>query len=123
MKVKNRVLSVFMVLSLILCALTACAQEKSSEEQSGYTIDNIRDYVVGIDEEMELDNGTRKAVINFDNAATTPALQPVVDEVDEQRHMLHGIRGSKNGWMNEKAAKKKLKPGLHRSSSSRSKNA
>ena len=84
MTVKKRILSVFMVLSLILCAFSACAQEKSSEEQGGYTIDNIRDYVVGINEEMELENGTRKAVIDFDNAATTPALQPVADEVDEQ---------------------------------------
>jgi selenocysteine lyase/cysteine desulfurase len=40
--------------------------------------------VVGLDEKMELENGKKIAVTNFDNAATTPALQPVVDEIDEQ---------------------------------------
>lgn len=33
---------------------------------------------------MELASGGSKAVTNFDNAATTPALQPVVDAVDEE---------------------------------------
>ena len=80
----KRIPALFLALCLVLCALSACAQEQSNEEQSGYTIDNIRDYVVGIDEEMELENGSKTAITNFDNAATTPALQPVADEVDEQ---------------------------------------
>ena len=33
---------------------------------------------------MELENGSKKTVTNFDNAATTPALQPVADEVEEE---------------------------------------
>lgn len=72
------------VLIISLCILAACgqAEDKAAGAADGYTIDNIRDYVVGIDEKMELDNGSKKAVTNFDNAATTPALQPVADEVE-----------------------------------------
>ena len=49
-----------------------------------YTIDNIRDYIVGVNEEIELKDGTKTVQINFDNAATTPAFQPVMDEVNEK---------------------------------------
>lgn len=72
-----------LVLTMIICMLSACGQSAPSADKGGYTLDNIRDYVVGIDEKMELETGEKKAVTNFDNAATTPALQPVVDEVDE----------------------------------------
>ena len=48
---------------------------------SSYTIDNIRDYVVGIDEPVELEDGSKQPQICLDNAATTPALVPVLDEV------------------------------------------
>ena len=86
----RRHLAILMTLVMSLSMLCACGQEKSSGQESsssdkgGYTIDNIRDYVVGLDEEMELEYGGRKTVTNFDNAATTPALQPVEDEVNEQ---------------------------------------
>ena len=40
---------------------------------------------------MELDDGSKRAIINFDNAATTPALQPVSDEVDAQMKMYGSI--------------------------------
>ena len=73
-----------LTLILSICMLNACGQSASTSEESGYTIDNIRDYVVGLDVEMELENGQKKAVTNFDNAATTPALQPVMDEVNEK---------------------------------------
>ena len=70
--------------------LTACGK---AEEKSGttYTIDNIRGYIVGVDEKVELENGSKRAVINFDNAATTPALSPVMDEVDEKMKMYGSI--------------------------------
>ena len=76
-----------LTLSLCACMLGACGQTPDNSApagEDGYTIDNIRNYVVGLDEKMVLENGTTKVVTNFDNAATTPALQPVVDEVDEQ---------------------------------------
>ena len=55
--------------------------EEAKEDQEGYTIDNIRSQVVGVDEPVELEDGTSRPVINFDNAATTPAFQAVMDEV------------------------------------------
>ncbi len=74
-----------MVLVLSFCMLSACGQSAAPEtNESGYTLDNIRNYVVGIDEEMELESGGKKVVTNFDNAATTPALQPVMDEVNDK---------------------------------------
>lgn len=82
-KRKNSLLSIA-ALILSVCLLSSCGQSAAPAEKNGYTLDNIRDYVVGLDEEMELENGKKKAVTNFDNAATTPALQPVMDEVNEQ---------------------------------------
>ncbi|MBQ7065137.1 MAG: aminotransferase class V-fold PLP-dependent enzyme [Firmicutes bacterium] len=49
-----------------------------------YTLDIIRQYIVGVNDEMELSDGTRRPVINFDNAATTPALVPVLKEVEDK---------------------------------------
>ena len=55
------------------------------------TIDNIRDFVVGIDEPVELKDGTKQPLINFDNAATTPALKPVLQAVDDELKMYGSI--------------------------------
>ena len=55
---------------------------QQTDAKPSYTIDNIRQYLVGVDEPVELKDGSKKVLINFDNAATTPALQPVMDEVD-----------------------------------------
>lgn len=82
-KRKNSLLGIA-ALIISVCLLSSCGQSAASTEKNGYTLDTIRDYVVGLDEEMELENGKKKAVTNFDNAATTPALQPVMDEVNEQ---------------------------------------
>ena len=65
-----------LILVLALCCLLITAQAEET-----YTIDNIRDYVVGLDEPVEVREGVFRPIINFDNAATTPALQPVLDEV------------------------------------------
>ena len=84
MKRMKKWLAGLMILSMCICMLSACGESTAPEGDSGYTIDNIRNYVVGIDEKMELANGSKKTVTNFDNAATTPALQPVADEVEEE---------------------------------------
>ncbi len=55
------------------------------------TIENIRNLVVGIDEPVELKDGTKRALINFDNAATTPVLKPVEDEVNKEFEMYGSI--------------------------------
>ena len=77
----------------LICAgiigLTAASQAaQTSKAAQPYTLDNIRNYIVGIDEPVELEDGTKTTAINFDNAATTPALQPVVDEVTEKYNQL-----------------------------------
>ena len=64
---------------------------ETAEESSGYTIDNIRDYIVGLEEPVTLADGTERPLINFDNAATTPALQPVMDEVNAKLQMYGSI--------------------------------
>ena len=94
---KKRSLALLTALCMIICTLASCVQPGSAgnndekKADGGYTIDNIRDYVIGLDEEMELGNGSKMAVTNFDNAATTPALKPVMDEIDEQLKMYGSI--------------------------------
>ena len=75
-------------------AVTEAAEaisEAASEDKPAYTIDNIRDYVVGLDEPVELADGSKRPAINFDNAATTPALQPVLDEVTRELQQYGSI--------------------------------
>ncbi len=47
------------------------------------SIRNIRENIVGIDTEVPLLDGSCRAYIHFDNAASTPALRPVFDRVNE----------------------------------------
>ena len=98
---KNSRLFYILLCLVLLTGLSACGNSKQapdSDTASGketkagtYTIDNIRDYVVGVDEQVELEDGSTKSLINFDNAATTPALQPVVDEVTGKLAMYGSI--------------------------------
>ena len=76
----------------------ANTQEATSEQPAQQpadgapiTIDNIRDYVIGVEEPIELLDGTTRPLINFDNAATTPALQPVADAVNEELKLYGSI--------------------------------
>jgi selenocysteine lyase/cysteine desulfurase len=83
MKKGRKVLATVLVLGLIIGLFAAC-KSGAGTSSGEITLDNVRDYVVGIDEEMQLESGGKKVVTNFDNAATTPALQPVMDAVDEE---------------------------------------
>ena len=65
--------------------------EGSTAAPEKYTLDNIRDYVVGVNEPVELEDGTQTPLINFDNAATTPAFLPVMEEVDKKLSMYGSI--------------------------------
>ncbi|MBO7710498.1 MAG: aminotransferase class V-fold PLP-dependent enzyme [Lachnospiraceae bacterium] len=93
------ILASLAVLSVIpqCCVLTAAEEpvtegaEAVSEAEPTYTIDNIRDFVVGLDEPVELADGTMRPAINFDNAATTPALQPVLDKVTRELQQYGSI--------------------------------
>lgn len=85
---KNKWMHVCCLL-LIICMAAAWVPASAEE---GYTIDNIRQYVAGLDEPVELVDGTTRLLINFDNAATTPALIPVMDEVS-QKLLMYGSIG------------------------------
>lgn len=61
------------------------------EKVEGYTIDNVRDYIVGVDTPIELSDGTKQPLINFDNAATTPAFKAVQDAINEELEMYGSI--------------------------------
>ena len=87
----RKALALLLALCMCVTVLAGCGgnNDKATADEAGkadvsYTIDNIRDYVVGVDEEIELADGTKQPQINFDNAATTPAFQPVMDEVDNK---------------------------------------
>ena len=94
----KRLIALLLAGVLALSILAGCSQQKDAETDSkteksdaAITIDNIRDYIVGIDEPVELQDGTKQPLINFDNAATTPALQPVADAVNEELKMYGSI--------------------------------
>ena len=65
--------------------------KKTEQKDEPITIDNIRNYIVGVDEPIELHDGTKRPLINFDNAATTPVLKPVEDEVNKEFEMYGSI--------------------------------
>jgi selenocysteine lyase/cysteine desulfurase len=47
------------------------------------TIDNVREQIVGIDVHVPLVDGTHRQYVYLDNAASTPALRPVYNKVNE----------------------------------------
>ncbi len=61
------------------------------EKVDGYTIDTVRKYIVGVDTPVELADGTKTPLINFDNAATTPAFKAVQDAIDQELEMYGSI--------------------------------
>ncbi|MBQ5399143.1 MAG: aminotransferase class V-fold PLP-dependent enzyme [Ruminococcus sp.] len=61
------------------------------EKVEGYTIDNVRKYIVGVDTPIELADGTKVPLINFDNAATTPAFKAVQDAINNELEMYGSI--------------------------------
>ncbi len=91
MKKSKKAFPLLVIVSMIICMLSSCGQSAASAGEGGYTLDNIRDQVVGLNEQVELESGKKKAVTNFDNAATTPALQPVVDEINDKLEMYGSI--------------------------------
>jgi selenocysteine lyase/cysteine desulfurase len=47
------------------------------------TIENVREQIVGVDAQVPLLDGSHRPYVNFDNGASTPALRPVYDKVNE----------------------------------------
>ena len=81
---KHGTAKTFLALLLAVSLLAALFPVFAEDAQEPITIDNIRNYVVGVDEPVTLADGTTRPLINFDNAATTPALKPVMDEVNQK---------------------------------------
>src|SRR5512135_990754 len=52
---------------------------------------SIRPRIVGVDQPVPLLDGTRRPYVNFDNAASTPALQDVLDTVNEFMHWYSSV--------------------------------
>ena len=61
------------------------------EKVDGYSMETIRDNIVGLDTPVELRDGTMKPMINFDNAATTPAFKIVEAAIAEELRMYGSI--------------------------------
>ena len=57
----------------------------------GMTTEEFRSIVYGLDQPVKLQDGTCKPLINFDNAATTPALVPVMEEISSELSMYGSI--------------------------------
>jgi len=51
--------------------------------QEKLTIDNVRENIIGIDKQVPLLDGSLRTYVNLDNAASTPAMRPVSDKVNE----------------------------------------
>ena len=69
MKKSLRLMFGLILLAVFVLTASGCGSASEQSTESGYTIDNIRNYVVGIDEQMDLESGGKKVVTNFDNAA------------------------------------------------------
>ncbi len=84
-------------------------KDSSIKKEGKYTLDNIRDYVIGIDtpvphnytnpeKEMSAipephnDYGPAAPLICFDNASTTPELTPVKEEIEKEK-LIYGSIG------------------------------
>jgi cysteine desulfurase/selenocysteine lyase len=69
----------------------------------------LQKQVVGLNEEVTLLDGTRTKYINFDNAASTPTLLPVMEKVDEfckwysNVHRGTGFKSQLSSWVFEEA--------------------
>lgn len=92
---KNKPIRLSVIMLAALMAFSAAAGcfplPAAAETAPVYTIGNIREYVVGVDEPVELADGARRPMINFDNAATTPVLRPVMDAVNRELTMYGSI--------------------------------
>jgi selenocysteine lyase/cysteine desulfurase len=73
--------------------LAGCGGNTASS--GGTASKSIRSKIVGLDAEVKLADGSMVPAINLDNAATTPAFTPVLEEVNDQL-ALYGSIG--RGW-------------------------
>jgi cysteine desulfurase/selenocysteine lyase len=73
------------------------------------TLEELQKQVVGLNEKVTLLDGSRTKYINFDNAASTPTLTPVMDKVNEfckwysNVHRGTGFKSQLSSWVFEEA--------------------
>ncbi|UCF71666.1 MAG: aminotransferase class V-fold PLP-dependent enzyme [candidate division WOR-3 bacterium] len=73
------------------------------------TLEELQKHVVGLNEKVTLLDGSRTKYINFDNAASTPTLMPVMDKVNEfckwysNVHRGTGFKSQLSSWVFEEA--------------------
>ena len=81
------------VSTLLLTGLAGSEPTKpSGRSDSGSSVANdIRSKIVGLNAEVTLGNGSKAPLINFDNAATTPAFTPVLEAVNAQLEFYGSI--------------------------------
>lgn len=78
-------------------------------ETTTLTIKDLRDQIVGLSEQVPLLDGTRRQYVNFDNAASTPTLVPVVEKVEEflkwysNVHRGTGFKSRLSSWVFEES--------------------
>lgn len=81
--------------ALMITGFSGCTSNNTENEESvsapasndmprQINLSDIRSHVIGVDTEIELEDGSKTPAINFDNAATTPAFDIVVDEINSQ---------------------------------------
>ena len=64
MKNKRRLIKIISGALATVMLLSACGKATEKNEKK-YTIDNIRDYIVGIDEKVELDDRGKPIKVNY----------------------------------------------------------
>lgn len=78
-------------------------------ENGDVSIRSIRKYIVGVEEEVPLLDGSRRRYINLDNAASTPTISLITDKVNEflrwysNVHRGTGFKSKLSSWVFEEA--------------------
>jgi len=75
-------------------------------------VSSLRQLVVGVDEEVPVLGGGKRRYVNFDNAASTPALKPVLEKVNEflkwysNVHRGTGFKSKLSSWAFDRSREK-----------------
>ena len=81
--------------ALLFTGLAGCTSASSPSGGSGSrpsgVANDIRGKIVGLSAEVPLADGSKTPLVNFDNAATTPAFTPVLEEVNAQLEFYASI--------------------------------
>ena len=62
----------------------------------GYSIDTLQDKVIGLDQQVQLEDGTWRTQTHFNNAATTLEFKHVSDTIQEKKKMYGAVERSES---------------------------